>query len=203
MVMARSPGKAAPGRQECRRRRPFAACWIVVLCFSLLGARLSAHGQVRSEEYRLKLAFLYNFAKFVDWPADAFPSPQAPLKLCIVGRDPFDSELKQQLSERSVNGHPYVIQSLRVGDELTGCHLIFVPAGSDASFPSILRRVGNSSAITVGETMGFAHRGGTVNFVLEGTKLRFEVNLDASQRSRSRISSRLLVLAKLVKEQQP
>ncbi len=156
-----------------------------------------------SEEYRLKLAFLYNFAKFVEWPADSFSSPQAPLNICIVGRDPFDSELEQQVSERSANGHPYSTLRLRTSDDLSGCHIVFLPAASDGALPAILMRLRDSGALIVGESPGFASRGGTVNFRIEGTRLRFEVNLQAAQRGRSRISSRLLALAMLVKPQQP
>jgi hypothetical protein len=185
------------------RRLRLTACGAVILWSYLWGTGLQAQVQVRSEEYRLKLVFLYNFAKFVEWPADAFPTAQAPLNLCVVGQNPFDRELQQQLAERGINGHPYLTQTVQASDDLRGCHIIFVPAGNDGSLSAILKREGGSSAITVGESARFARRGGTVNFVLEGPRLRFEVNIDATQRSRSRISSRLLVLAKIVNEQQP
>lgn len=178
-----------------------AAATALLLCSALLGSSLAVQAQISSsEEYRLKFAFLYNFAKFVDWPADAFSSPQAPLNICIIGTDPFDSDLEQQVADRSVNGHPYMTRTARASDDLGACHLIFLPAASDRSLPAILKQAAASGAITVGESAGFARRGGTVNFVLEGTRLRFEVNLEASQRARSRISSRLLSLARIVRE---
>ena len=168
---------------------------------ALLGASLPVQAQISSaEECKLKLAFLYNFAKFVDWPTDSFPSPHSELNICVVGRDPFDNDLEQQVSERSVNGHHYVTHRVRASDDLNACHIIFLPASSDNSLPVVLRQVEGSPAITVGESAGFASRGGTVNFVMEGTRLRFEVNLSASQRARSRISSRLLALARIVRE---
>jgi len=178
-----------------------AAATALLLCSTLLGSSLAVQAQISSsEEYRLKFAFLYNFARFVDWPADAFSSPQAPLNICIIGRDPFDSDLEQEIAERTISGHPYVTRTLQANADLGACHLIFLPAASDSSLPAILRQVAASNAITVGESAGFASRGGTVNFVLEGTRLRFEVNLEASQRARSRISSRLLSLAKIVRQ---
>jgi hypothetical protein len=173
----------------------------LLLCSALLGASLPVRAHISSsEEYRLKLAFLFNFAKFVDWPEDAFPSPQAPLNICIVGRDPFDPDLEQQIGERTVNGHACVTRRLSPRDDFKACQIIFVPAASDSSLPAVLRQAGASGAIIVGETTGFASRGGTVNFVLEGARLLFEVNLEASQRTRSRISSRVLALAKIVKD---
>ena len=161
---------------------------------------MPAQAQISSsEEYRLKLAFLYNFAKFVEWPAASFPGPQAPLNICIMGRDPFDSELERQVAARSLNGHPVTIRTLKSSDDPTGCHLVFLPVSSDSSLAAVLRRL-DGSAISVGESAGFVARGGVVNFVIEGTVLRFEVNLSASQRIRSRISSRFLALARIYKE---
>jgi hypothetical protein len=198
---ARSQGKWICGWRSRAQWMTMPACAALMLCSALLGASLPLQAQIsRTEEYRLKLAFLYSFAKFVEWPADAFSSPRAPLTICIVGRDPFDSDLEQQVAERSVNGRPYMTRTLRANDDVSGCHIIFLPAGSDSSLPAILKRVGGSSAIIVGESAGFAHRGGMVNFVVEDSRLRFEVNLEASLRARPRISSRLLALARIVRE---
>src|SRR5579864_2022746 len=115
---------AAQGRrlrrwwQVCATRLMVSAC--AALIVGSFCASLPAQAQISStEEYRLKLAFLFNFAKFVEWPPDAFPSPQAPLNICIVGRDPFDPELEQQVNERTMNGHPYVTRRLRASDPLT------------------------------------------------------------------------------------
>lgn len=184
--------------QLCTGRCAISAC--AALLLGTLCASLPAEAQVSStEEYRLKLAFLFNFAKFVEWPADAFPSPQAPLNICIVGRDPFDAELERQVTERNLYGHPVAIRTVRANDDFGGCHLIFLPASSDGLLPGVLKRL-DGSAITVGESAGFVARGGVVNFVVEGTNLRFAVNISAAQRTRCRISSRVLALARIYKE---
>ncbi len=182
----------------CAGRFVLSACAALILvsfCASLpIQAQISS-----TEEYRLKLAFLFNFAKFVEWPADAFPNSQAPLNICIVGRDPFDAELERQVTERNLYGHPVAIRILRANDDFGGCHIIFLPASSDGSLPGVLKRL-DGSAITVGESAGFGARGGVVNFVVEGTNFRFAVNLSAAQRTRCRISSRVLALARIYKE---
>ena len=189
-----------PGRRSCAQRLSRSLWPALILGAALLGASLPAQAQISSsEEYRLKLAFLYNFGKFVEWPADSFPSERAPINICIMGRDPFDSELERQVATRSLNGHPVAIRTLGHNDAVIGCHIIFLPASSDGFLPRVLKRL-DGSAITVGESSGFAARGGTVNFVIEGITLRFEVNLSASQRTRCRISSRVLALAKIYKE---
>lgn len=69
------------------------ACAALILCACLMGMGVRAQAQVRSEEYRLKLVFLYNLAKFVEWPADAFPSPKSPLNVCVIGINPFDPRI--------------------------------------------------------------------------------------------------------------
>ena len=192
--------KATPSRGRRRWRKVGAIAAGTALIVGALCAGLPAQAQISStEEYRLKLAFLFNFAKFVQWPADAFPSPQAPLNICIVGRDPFDAEFERQVTERNLYGHPVAIRTLRPSDDFGGCHLIFLPASSDGSLPGVLRLL-DGSAITVGESAGFITRGGVLSFLLEGTNLRFTVNLNASQRTRCRISSRFLALAKIYRE---
>lgn len=176
-------------------------CSAFLVGAALLSTSGPAAAQISStEEYRLKLAFLYNFAKFVDWPADSFPGASDPLNICIIGRDPFDPQLERQVAERSLRGHPFVFRNLRPSDDVGGCHIIFLPASNDRFLPAIVDKLGSSGGITVGESTGFVARGGTVNFVIEGTTLRFEVNLRASQRTRSRISSRLLALARIFRE---
>src|SRR5579862_4491440 len=94
---AHSQSKPARSWASQLRRLLMAAATALLLCSTLLGSSPAVQAQISSsEEYRLKFAFLYNFARFVDWPADAFSSPQAPLNICIIGRDPFDSDLDRK-----------------------------------------------------------------------------------------------------------
>jgi hypothetical protein len=152
-------------------------------------------------EYRLKLAYLYNFAQFVNWPLEAFRGPGAPLTMCVAGRDPFQGEIEQGLRGRSVGGHPIEIRKLKTNDDPRGCHIIFVPAGDKKLSARILAAVRGSSTLTVGETKDFAATGGVINLTLSENKLRFEINLDAATQTRLKISSKLLALATIVKTQ--
>jgi hypothetical protein len=100
-----------------------------VICFVLIAVSPHAFAQGDNEgEYRLKLAFLYNFAQFVQWPPEAFHDPAAPLTLCVAGQDPFQGEIEQSLSGRTVGGHPIEIKRLRPNDDPRACHMIFVRA---------------------------------------------------------------------------
>jgi len=153
-------------------------------------------------EYPVKLAFLFNFTKFVEWPTDSFRHAGAPLAICVVGEDPFSTDLEEELRTRTVGGHPVEIQRLRPTDALNTCHVVFVPVTEKNQAARIVRGLEGSSALTVGESEGFALQGGIINLTVEEHKLRFEVNPVAAERAGLKISSKLLSMAKIIKEQE-
>ncbi len=150
----------------------------------------------------VKLAFLYNFTKFVEWPPESFPEPSAPLAICIVGRDPFvppGSRNGIALSE-SRRSSLSTLRSLRATDAVNACHIVFVHVTEKDHADKIMKDLQGSNTLTVGESEGFAELGGIINLVIEGNKLHFEVNQAAADRARVKISSKLLMMAKIVKE---
>ena len=174
-----------------------------LVCATLLLQPLHAFAQSDDDaEYRLKLAYLYNFAQFVKWPPEAFRGSAAPLTVCVAGPNPFQGELEQGLRGRTVDGHPIEIKRLKANDDPGDCHMMFVRASEKKQAPRLFAAVKGSSTLTVGETKGFADMGGVINLTLEGNKLRFEINLDAAQQTRLKISSKLLALGKIVKVEQ-
>jgi hypothetical protein len=152
-------------------------------------------------EYPLKLGFLYNFAKFVEWPSDSFRSPGAPLAICIVGHDPFSLNTENELRTRLVGSHPVEVLALKRTDALDVCHIVFIPVTQKDQAAAILRSLKGSRALTVGESEGFAVSGGIINFTIEDGNVRLEINRLAADRAGLKISSKLLNLAKLVTEQ--
>jgi hypothetical protein len=148
------------------------------------------HAQEVPLEYRVKAAFLFNFAKFVEWPpaADA-----GPLQICVAGRNVFGDALAETVRGENIHGRPLAIRVILEPEP--GCHIIFVPRG--AATAAYLRSARSSPSLTVGETPDFIAMGGIVNFVQEGTSVRFEIDPDAAERVGLRISSRLLRLARL------
>jgi hypothetical protein len=154
-------------------------------------------------EYPVKLAFLYNFTKFVEWPSGSYNSPSAPLVICIAGNDPFSPDIEAELRTRTVGGHPVDVRTLRPNDILNACHMVFVPAAAEDQATRIVRGLKGSSTLTVGETEGFAVLGGIINLTAEGSKLRFEVNLLAAERANLKISSKMLALAKIIHDEKP
>jgi len=152
-------------------------------------------------EYSVKLGFLYNFTKFVEWPSDSFRDPGAPLVICIVGHDPFRQDLKAELRTRKVGGHPVEVRTQTPNDKLSVCHIVFVPVTEKNQSDRILRSLQGSSTLTVGETEGFAALGGVINLTVEENKVHFEINRLAADRAGLKIGSGLLSIAKIVKEQ--
>ena len=169
--------------------------WAVLL-FNPLRACAEADDE---SEYRVKLAFLYNFAQFVQWPADAFRDPAAPLTICVAGQDPFQGEIEQGLRGRAAGGHLVEIRKLKRDENPRGCHMIFVRAGERKLAGRLLADLRGLNTLTVGETKGFAGLGGVINLVVEENKLRFEINLGAARQTRLKLSSKLLALATIVK----
>jgi hypothetical protein len=172
------------------------ACWL----FLIASPRALAQKE-ESAEYPVKLAFLYNFTKFVEWPADSFREPDGPLLICIVGHDPFSEILEGELRARNVGGHRVELRTFKPNDQLSVCQIVFVPATERLQVDRIVRSLKGASTLTVGETEGFAALGGMINLTVEANKVHFEVNRLAAERAGLKISSRLLSIAKIVHEQ--
>lgn len=188
-------------RPDSRRIRP-ASFFTFLVAWLLLSTSPEALSQNQENaEYSVKLAFLFNFTKFVEWPPDSYRDPQAPLVICIVGHDPFRQDLEVELRTRKVGEHPVEVRTLRTSDKLSACHIVFVPVTEKVQAHRILSGLQGSSTLTVGETTGFAALGGIINLTVEGNNVHFEVNRLAADRAGLKIGSRLLSIAKIVKEQ--
>jgi len=167
----------------------------------LLGALVGAATAAQVDEYQVKAAFLYNFAKFVEWPARAFNSASAPIGVCILGENPFGRALDTAMSGKSVDGHPFSIRQVTDAQGAGDCQILFVSSSERKRFHSILSDLKAAAGVlTVGDTEGFAAEGGVVNFKLEGDKVRIQINVDAARQENLRISSKLLSLAQIVKQ---
>jgi hypothetical protein len=151
-------------------------------------------------EYEIKAGFLFNFAKFVDWPPDAFADPSAPIVMGIVGDNPVIELLTETAAGKIVNGRAVVVRRFKEGQDLRGCHILFVSLSEGKHLPQILESVKGSHALTVGETSGFTQSGGMINFFVEGSRVRLEINLDAATRARGKISAKVIAVARLVTE---
>jgi hypothetical protein len=161
------------------------------------GRPVSAQSNPLSE-YQIKAAFLFHFGQFVEWPPEALKDADSPLTYCTIGEDPFHGSLEVALSGKTIGARVLRVQHFRQPQELQGCQVLFIGAGEKKLIPAILAGVKGDSVLTVGESEHFVQDGGMIGFSLEENKVRFEINLEAAQKAKFRISSRLLALAKSV-----
>ncbi len=151
-------------------------------------------------EHQVKIGFLYNFAKFVEWPIDAFPEPGAPLTISILGGDPFCDSLERSLQGKTVNGRVIAVRRLRRVDPQDPGQILFIGPSVGKEAGPVLASLRTVPVLTVGDMAEFAALGGVINFTIEDHKVRFEINLDAAERAHLRVSSQLLTVAKIVRE---
>lgn len=186
--------EGAPARPPRARARcvPLLAVLALALCLApAAGARSPA-------EYELKAAFLYKFLKFVEWPPGAFADAGTPIRVCVLGDDPFDGALAETLRGRSAHDRPLELHRTGRASDTEGCHVVFVSASERGRLDSVLEALGGH-ALTVGDTRDYGRRGVMINLRLEDQRIRFEVNMDSAERAGLRISSQLLRLAQVVR----
>jgi hypothetical protein len=166
----------------------------------MFGPLVSGDAAEGSLEYPVKAAFLINFAKFAEWPADSLQARAAAVSICVFGRDPFGDVLEKTVAGRSAGGRPLVIERHRKVDELRACHVLFISGSESGHVTELLERLADKPVLTVGESDGFARRGGVIGLVVEDNRARFEVNLRAAQHAGLALSSKLLGVARVVED---
>jgi hypothetical protein len=163
----------------------------------LLAQGRICHAGPVSKEYQLKAAFLYNFAKFVEWPPQSFASADSPIVIAVLGNSPFGDELQKAVAGRKINGRAIVVRSAQSAGAARGAQLLFVSAAEDGRFGDFRDAVGEGVLI-VGESDACARRGGIIIFTLDGDKLRFEINMASATQSGLKISAQLQKLASAI-----
>jgi len=143
-------------------------------------------------EYQIKAVFLFNFAQFVEWPANAFHSAQAPLVIGVLGADPFDLQLDTAVSGEKIGERPLVVRRYRRVDEIAECHILFISGSETGQLDRIMARLKGRSLLTVGDTDDFNRVGGMVRFVTENNKIRLRINVESAKAAGLVISSKLL-----------
>lgn len=182
--MDRARTKVARGAQGC------AALWLLAWC--LLASVPDARGA--EDAYQIKAAFIYNFTKFVTWPAE-IEQAGGDLRLCLYGGNPF-GQIIYQLDGRPVRN--FTLRVLQPADdsELSQCHILHL--ASEQAVSHLLNAVGGTPVLTIGDHHGFARDGGGIELLSENNRIRFDINLQRIKSSGLDISSRLLSLARQV-----
>jgi hypothetical protein len=167
------------------------------IVWTILLTTASLHAQI-SREYALKAAFLYNFAQFVEWPAEAFPEADSAFVIGVLGEDPFGSVLNDTVSGEAVRGHRFKVERYRRVEDALACHILFISQSEERRLERILGALKDRPILTVGDFEGFALRGGMIRFITEGNKIRLRINPAPAKEAKLTISSKLLRVAKEV-----
>jgi len=154
-------------------------------------------------EYRIKAAFLYNFTLYTEWPSTSFAKADSPIIVAVLGDDPFGAELEAAVRGKTVRGRPIEVRRYGQPEDVEPSHILFFSNSLAKHVPQLLRKFANVPSLTVGETEDFTRSGGVIRFFVDENKIRFEVNTDAAQRARLKLSSKLLHLARIVRESEP
>jgi hypothetical protein len=153
-----------------------------------------------AEEYRVKAAFLYNFAKFTEWPAQAFKSASDLIVIGVLGKNPFGDALAEAVSGKILGGRAFQVREVTDAQQAAAYQIVFVSSSERKRLGPLFSRIGSAAVLTVGETDNFASEGGIINFKIEAGNVRFQINVEAARKHQLRISSKLLGLAEIVEK---
>jgi hypothetical protein len=167
---------------------------IALACFVQVGLRA-----YESPEYDVKAAFLFNFAKFVEWPPSSFAGPEAPLAICVLGHDPFGATLDSVVRGESANDHPIAVERPQDAAAASSCQILFVSTSEQPRVADILRTIDRRRTLTVSDVPGFLEAGGALRFFLAGNHVRFEINVAITEEAHYRVSSKLMRVARVTR----
>jgi len=168
-------------------------CAVVVL-LAVSAAIAAPSDQSKPTEYAVKSAYLYNFGKFVKWPADSKPGKNPAFSICVLGQDPFGNTLDATVEGETISGKPAVVKRISSLRDASSCNILYVAPSEAYRLAEVLAAV-KESTLTVSDIPDFTKRGGMIEFVLDSGRVRFAINLAAAQEAGLNVSSELLKVA--------
>ncbi len=183
-------------RSGCDECRPWKLILAILITLLLVVAGSGVVQAQSNSEYQIKAAYLYNFAKFVEWPSGAFSGPSDPFRICILGDSPFDPNIERALAGRKIQNHPVHVIYPDSTAQSRKCHVLFLSPSESGHMKAIVSDLRSSAVLTVAENPGFISAGGMIRFFLEEDSVRFEMNSLPASQAGLKISSKLLVLGK-------
>lgn len=168
-----------------------------VVAFALTCSTVLAQ-QPRASEYQVKAAYLLNFGRFVKWPSTA-PDKNESFAACVIGADPFGATLDSTLAGETLDSKPVVIRRISKPQDAAACRILFISSTEGKRLREILTAIDQASVLTVSDMPGFSKRGGMIEFVREGSRVRFEINLASAENAKLSLSSELLKVATTVR----
>ncbi len=188
-------GAGAAGRP---RRVAHPTSRVLALLWLLVALATASAAPAPAPEYRVKAAFLLNFAQFVEWPTGSFANDRSPIVVGVLGDDPFGALLDKTFEGETVQHRPLVIRRSHQVEDVLGCHMVFISSSERQRIGEVLASFNGRGILTVSDVENFAVRGGMINFYLDANRVRFEINPAAADREGIRIRAELLRRAKIV-----
>lgn len=145
--------------------------------------------------YEIKATYLFNFAKFIDWPVGKLEKD--PISLCVMGKESVKISLEKLALGKFIKNRPLEVRQLDSINEIKSCHILFIGAAESKNLPEILRKIRFEKVLSVGDTSDFIEQGGQVQFFVKEDKIAFEVNLPALEQAGLKIDARVLNIAKV------
>lgn len=177
---------------------------LVTLVAVLMASDTHAHAETApTKEYQVKAAFLLRFLQFVEWPERSFATPEAPIRIGILGDDPFGQALDQITAAERIRNRPVLVERAAAVRDLHQCHMIFVAGSERERLDLVAMQLPAEGVLTISDIDGFAERGGMIRFFLADKKVRFEINPSVAQRQQLKVSAQLLSLGKIVGQSGP
>ena len=187
-------------RHLCARaRRGFLQFLTFIIALVFFTATGLLAQQAKPSEYQVKAAYLYNFGRFIKWPAGIAASKGDSFPVCVLGRDPFGPILDSTLAGEALEGKPVVIRRIAKEQDAADCRILYVGSTEEHHLKEILAATDQAGVLTVSDIPGFSRRGGMIQFVMEGDRVRFEINLATAESAKLVLSSELLKVAAAVR----
>lgn len=169
---------------------------VVVLLPLVLAGLVEA--QPQAPEHEVRAAFVFNFTRFIDWPAASF-GPDA-FRICVVGDDRFAGSLRAMVAGDTLRGLPIVVEDPQVPGDVPGCQILYIGRHQAARGQRALAAATPLPILTIGDSPGFLASGGAVRFLIENDRVRFDVNLPAVERAGLTMRSTVLRVARHVEK---
>jgi hypothetical protein len=164
---------------------------VLLSCCLIIPLQSAAAQSSRATTIEIEAAYLYNFARFVNWPPD---QPSGAFEICVLGKDPFGEVLDSTVAGETINSRKVMVDRITSTRDISACQIVFISGHEESRLKTILATV-NAGCLTVSDIPHFAERGGMIELVERDGRIRFEVNLDAAQRAHVALSSELLKVA--------
>jgi hypothetical protein len=194
---ARSAGAiqhASKNRSRLRSHLPLRA-FAAILFWSLLVVPCLRAQQQKPNEFQVKAAYLYNFGRFVAWPGASAPEKGGSFEICVLGTDPFGQTLDATLASATIDGKSVMAKRISKPQDVGGCRIVFISSSEENHLKDDLSALEKTNVLTVSDIPGFSQRGGMIGFILDGSRVRFDVNLASAQGAGLTLSSELLKVA--------